>query len=553
MSAASQSVSQIWRPPHTDPRSATTYYVADASGNWVLGRPDLPSQSSAAVELDGSPAAKAGPVVPVINATKASEVGIGHGKGSPVAPAAPSRPDPTATGLLPAAKIVTAGGKPVNASNPYSAEKSEQTGRSVASTAHHVPIMSFSHPEPPRRRSNSLNNRRTHQRGDSHDGPARYDSYKSHGSKESVTTLASSIGDDDEPGHTLDQANLSPVVESPEVMIETTQAPHIQGLGLRDDTRLQYRPPPVRPGHVSPVQPSPSMGGPQGYGLPSFDQQYRSMSGNMPPKHHPGMAQPHRREYDESKMRRPDPSQFKTGSPSLPTMRVVPPDQTASLTSAYPSPLRPQRPSMRRDPMPYSQRPPPRAAHTQPERAGPSTGGQTQYQAYRPQAVGIHQALWGQRPPGSEWHEASQQQAGWRPQPRRQSRPDDDLSQLQSQLRRPQFQQGGPYPQHIATQQAARPGMPSGHSSHSGGSSSWSSSSSSLAAKRIGNERAAALAVQTGGGRGHDAQWRPRNGEGQRGGDPWGENQSLALPQTPGWQPRLTPTRRGDDLFLHLQ
>lgn len=30
---------QIWRPPATDPKSATTYYIADKWGNWVLGEP----------------------------------------------------------------------------------------------------------------------------------------------------------------------------------------------------------------------------------------------------------------------------------------------------------------------------------------------------------------------------------------------------------------------------------------------------------------------------------------------------------------------------------
>ncbi len=43
---------QIWRPPPSaDPVSATTYYVADKRGNWVLGSPNRGSHTA---ELEGS-------------------------------------------------------------------------------------------------------------------------------------------------------------------------------------------------------------------------------------------------------------------------------------------------------------------------------------------------------------------------------------------------------------------------------------------------------------------------------------------------------------------
>jgi hypothetical protein len=70
----------------------------------------------------------------------------------------------------------------------------------------------------------------------------------------------------------------------------------------------------------------------------------------------------------------------------------------------------------------------------------------------------------------------------------------------------------------------------------SSGNSSW------LATKRLGVERAAALALREEGGSGGRDKWK--RGEGEGGGK--------ELPATPGWKPKLTPTRRGDDLFLNV-
>ena len=46
--------------------------------------------------------------------------------------------------------------------------------------------------------------------------------------------------------------------------------------------------------------------------------------------------------------------------------------------------------------------------------------------------------------------------------------------------------------------------------------------------------------------------WRPMVGSNERERDGYGYGEG-ELPKTPGWVPKLTPTRRGDELFLSVQ
>jgi hypothetical protein len=72
--------------------------------------------------------------------------------------------------------------------------------------------------------------------------------------------------------------------------------------------------------------------------------------------------------------------------------------------------------------------------------------------------------------------------------------------------------------------------------------------SSFLLAKRVGADRAAALALgdDLGGQSAGRVKWqREQDGPGFVGHD------TAVIP--PGWLPKLTPTRRGDDLFLNVQ
>lgn len=81
--------------------------------------------------------------------------------------------------------------------------------------------------------------------------------------------------------------------------------------------------------------------------------------------------------------------------------------------------------------------------------------------------------------------------------------------------------------------------------------SAGSNGSSFLLTKRLGPDRAAALNLgdDVGGQSARRVKWqRDREGPGFV-----GQDTADALPATPGWLPKLTPTRRGDDLFLNVQ
>lgn len=97
------------------------------------------------------------------------------------------------------------------------------------------------------------------------------------------------------------------------------------------------------------------------------------------------------------------------------------------------------------------------------------------------------------------------------------------------------------------------------------------SASSTLAKRRLGEKQAAALAETFGGGRaeeekGRKEKWRVLRDEDIRRAKSSGWRPQLStanvsgkdpgvgdLPKTPGWVPKLTPTRRGDELFLSVQ
>ncbi|KAG7115899.1 hypothetical protein HYQ44_007344 [Verticillium longisporum] len=105
------------------------------------------------------------------------------------------------------------------------------------------------------------------------------------------------------------------------------------------------------------------------------------------------------------------------------------------------------------------------------------------------------------------------------------------------------------HPQQHLQQQ--RPDLP--RPNRSDGSSSCSSFSS-LATKRLGSERAAGLALQSD-ELAAGSRWRRNNRDGEQENNNTfsRDEQSLQPPTTPGWHPTLTPTRRGDDLFLDVR
>lgn len=79
--------------------------------------------------------------------------------------------------------------------------------------------------------------------------------------------------------------------------------------------------------------------------------------------------------------------------------------------------------------------------------------------------------------------------------------------------------------------------------------------SPSLLAKRLGTERAANMAMPRIQPSSTHGQWRqtpPQGGEARAAWVPPAYPVTPDLPSTPTWLPRLTPTRRGDDLFLNV-
>ncbi|WQF88597.1 hypothetical protein CDEST_13611 [Colletotrichum destructivum] len=666
-SARSARSNNIWRPPSaiagSNPKSAT-YYVADKNGNWVLGDPKSAVHMAQIAELDASGASEGGGArakpsyaESAMLAVTATTAGIGHGAGSPVAPSAARMPPPPV--LLPAAEIVRSGtlaAPPAAYQSRSSSVYSQGTTRpntsvrsagapQIGGASHPAPSMSFSHPEPPRRRSNSLGRRSSSKSKAVNTGavpvtavataantvnaPKRSDS---HDSQASVTTIASSFASS-VPEPVIEQNSLSPVVESPVSNASPNgrspvSYPAIPGRTTskaRNDNPHLLAPPTRTYGGFPPGQPSPTLG---------MTQQQR------PPRKGPYMAS-----YDVPRkpIARPrpaaaaaaataDPSKVATGSPSLRIVTPSPPSGTEALQQEphwkpaqtqrppqmkplYPPPLQPQRPRIERSDF-----------HPQPQTA--QVQHTPRYQ--EPQSATVHKALWGD-PPLRATQQQQQQPPQQQPQqwssyaalPSQQHR---QLQQLhpqtsqqsfsQRQRRRSQQQQrqsfqpaalpeqspppnqrlperplsASPSPHHVATQ-ALRP-TPNLTSTPESVSSSSStiqptappprppsplatspsvatpSTTSSLLSKRLGSERAAALALPTAGIR-HSPNWRPYRPGGAVDtllspdnffpAAPGFPSRSFAaarsgdLPSTPTWQPTLTPTRRGDDLFLNVQ
>ncbi|KAJ5016982.1 hypothetical protein K4K57_010118 [Colletotrichum sp. SAR 10_99] len=617
-SARSQRSNNIWRPPSAatgkTPQSATTYYVADKNGNWVLGDPKSATHMAQLAELDASGASAGGGAKSkpsyaesAMLAATASKAGIGHGAGSPIAPTAPRMPMPPAPVLLPAAEIV-----PSNLSAPHQSRSSSvysqnttrpnttfQPGVSLPNGASHpVPSMSFSHPEPPRRRSNSLGRRSSSKSKQPPaaassvpvpsaiaatpqvKAPQRSDSHDSHVSQASVTTIASSAATDPDP--ILEQSNLSPVVESPASNTSPTgrspvSYPVIPGrTSSKPGNNLRLLAPPTRQfAALPPGQPSPTLG------MLQQQQQQQQARG------------PYMASYDVPRkpIARPrpsaDPNRIATGSPSLRLVTPSPPSDTERDQSSrppqmkplYPPPLQPQRPRLERG-----------DAHPQAQTA------QVQQMApnVEPQSASVYKALWGdaprplpvppqqnhpQPPPRSHRRISQQQQQQQQQQPNSQSFQQrasrQSLQNLPQQSPPPKqplparpSASPSPSPHHIATQTLTAPLRPA---SEAASVATPLSTTSSLLSKRLGTERAAALAPlqhNANGGTRHSPNWRPyRPGAGgdmlfspdeffpappiPGGGD---ENRGGGgLPATPTWQPKLTPTRRGDDLFLNVQ
>ncbi|TPX13293.1 uncharacterized protein E0L32_006266 [Thyridium curvatum] len=424
----SAGVAQIWRPPATDPQSATTYYVADKWGNW--------RRASQMAELDGSsvPVAKtnASQAVPLT----LSDGPVVRGPDSNV----PSKPQPAQLG-------------PPIQFRPEPADLSRSSSIYSNYSLPQIVVPTGSNPMPPPLFMGETRQQPMQQAGPNKTIFNKLPNRKSKGAERSdprqstqsnATTIESSAGDDDNYQNDLDRGSLSPVQESPiSAGVSPVSYPKIPR--SQQNNGLNIFPPSTRTNNLysPPGQPSPTLGAV----APVKNQQYIPY---IPPR--TNAQQQYGRTLTPNPNPNRNPAQIRTGSPNAPQKEQG-------------------------------------QANERPN-----------WQSYTPQ------------------------------------NPYDDEQQ------RP------------ASRNKAAPGSPS----------SSRSAASSLLAKRLGADRAAALALDKDGKRskgpkwkrhksvrgGADEDWTPST---PRGTNSFGGDDDIPLPATPGWLPKLTPTRHGDDLFLRVR
>ncbi|TGJ88646.1 hypothetical protein E0Z10_g88 [Xylaria hypoxylon] len=453
---------QTWRPPPTDPLSATTLYIADKYGNWVLSndrRRSQIAQITQAVELDThtpltkSPIEKQEEVAKMAAAISATT-------------ALPRAPRPAFLSQDPANQTYS------QSSSLYSqASATRQTGR-----------------------RNSFGRSSVSRSRKSGGGPG----INRSDSKASVTTIQTSStgGNDDGTIYENDIARLSqlsPVEESPDPATKRPRITYPKITGRLDGATIRYVPPPRRPSFT---------GSPSGQPSPTLGAVY---TGEGSPSAYPLPLNPKRkgRRFASTEM---------TGSgftPEPPNVEVFPLQDYARSNEM----LRPE---------PYLR---PGPASTQP------TG------SYR--YVDSQQRDPFRTPP----HQTIPTFTPSPPSPS--SKSPSPPSEEKRSVTPPQpriIDRGRP---HIASQRVV-----SGTSF-----GTVSSTASSLLAKRLGSNRASALVLDPNGKK--SQQWRRQAGGGDNGLlSPYSLELSSpkgTLPQTPIWQPKLTPTRWGDDLYLNVQ
>lgn len=576
---------QIWRPPNTDPQSASTYYVADKWGNWVLGGGSGPEEhvvemptpiSKTVAERD----AEQDRAVQESNAVKAAVKDLA----SPTlgAPAATRMSKPAGAPGRPTIRHVApeSGRLPINTrsssvysnfSMNFSLPQTVQPGPNNP-----MPNSAGSRKEPSptpesyyagggaggKQQGRDLTSRP--RRRSSNAGGATRDRTNTMMSQDSATTIASSVGSEvgvdsfpapsRQSAVTEQQASLSPVVESPgrspvsypKIPRPRSNAP----LNRPADAPPAMKPlqhPALRVVNTTPSD-SPTLGvvdsqkpvqvgGPQA--AAAAPAQAR-VSYYNPPRRNPN---PNR-----------NPGQVRSGSPETPSDHGPQQQQ-------MPRPL--AVPSNKRD----TTKSPPLQSFQQhinnrsqlPSQSHSRYGPMSVYDAYsRPESnLPVQQQQPQQALPRQQQLSKQQQQQQYYYQQQQQP----------SQQYQYQNEPGGPY----SFSPSPSPASASESPSVSNTTVKTDSQSSLLAAKRLGAERAAALQIGGDTVEARQARWKRRQSSlGKTGGavdaagapkgvvyrqagKPSTRESDVPLPATPGWKPQLTPKRRGDDLFLSVQ
>lgn len=576
---------QIWRPPNTDPQSASTYYVADKWGNWVLGGGSGPEEhivemptpvSKTVAERDAEQdRAVRDRAVQESNAVKAAVKDLSSPtSGAPAAvrlsrPAgAPSRP--TIRHVAP-----ESGRLPINArsssvyssfSMNFSLPQTVQPGPNNP-----MPNSAGSRKEPSptpesyyagggaggKQQGRDLTSRQ--KRGSDSAGGVTRGRTNTMMSQDSATTIASSVGSEvgvdsfpapsRQSAVTEQQGNLSPVVESPgrsPVSYPKIPRPRSNGPLNKPADRPVAKPlqhPGLRVVNSTPSD-SPTLG--------VVDSQKPVQVGGAPAAVAPAQA---RVSYYNPPRRNPNPNrnpgQVRSGSPETPS------DQDPH-KQLPPRPL--AVPSNKRD----TTKSPPLQSFQQhinnrsqlPSQSHSHYGPMSVYDAYsRPES----------NLPLQQQHPLlRQQQLSKQQQQQQQYYYQQQQQQQLSQQYQYQNEPGGPY----TFSPSPSPASASDSPSVSNTTANTDSQSSLLAAKRLGAERAAALQIGGDSVEARQARWKRRQSSlGEAGADaPQGvvyrqagkpnnstRESDVPLPATPGWKPQLTPKRRGDDLYLSVQ
>jgi hypothetical protein len=526
---------QVWRPP-TTPLSATTYYVADQYGNWVLGNP-----KRASVIARGS------------QDSKVSQEGASRPPNNDNGPLGSAEQSGTRT-LAPPAEIIPGGAQ----SRP-------------AGPRPQYPSPFFSSQSHPRR---SASNRRSMTRPLTR---PREDSSSSSATIITTSTESSSSIPSVAPEQ---QVSLSPVVESPQSVRARQQQPQIPPRDPRRASQMgnpgvginpRAAPPTRQVVYSPPGQPSPTLGmmqPPSAY--------YAALQSKAQLN-----AQPQQK--PQSAVQSAQPAANTGLQTASPTMRIVEPSPEPDETS---EPATVKQDQIRASPF-YFDPPYPQPLHSRQTSQHRRSASGPQPQQYQPY----------QRPPSFQ-PSPRQQQAAWQPVQRLHSHNHQQQHHNQQQQQQnpwqptqripptyPSFQQQQPlqpyqrtFPHQQPYQQPQmypsfqpRPGQqhyphnPGGYQSfqpypaaqqtqiHPSQYQSYrppqsmnpslvhSDSQDSLLAKRVGLDRAAGMAI----------------GTDKTGSSKWNrdiQNKTRPnLPMSPHWQPTLTPTRRGDDLVLNVQ
>lgn len=499
---------QIWRPPNTDPQSASTYYVADKWGNWVLRdqREVTPHEAIAelATPISKTVEERAREEESLVEESAAVKELRNHS--SPTIPAAEALRAKRASGAQggrPTIRLVT----PENGRLPMNSRvrSSVYSSNNTSLPQHAAPGAENPVPQPPLEET-ILHSDRTKGPGKRRksDDPRRPPSAATIMSQESSTTIADSPVDDminavlqsfPRPARQpslleQQQGDLSPVIESPgRSPVQYPAIPRSQSITVNKRRSHAPRPLPnpmlarVKQGAVEPAKDSPTLGvmGPTRLGPMGASPSTAASRGETRP------GSPNQKTNQA-------PGTARTGLPNKhvrkPSDRALLPSQSRmSSYDAYydPSTMGAPKPSM----YTYPTQPPPQ---------------------YRTPS------------PGQVYGSAAQQRPISPPDPYMPSPPSASEPYYTSTIT-------SPASHHPST----NPSM-----------------NSTLLAKRLGAERAAEFHIEQQQQQRYAKEqdkWARQNAR-QAGGEQYVEMPSL--PATPGWKPQLTPKRKGGDLYLSV-